>query len=160
MNSTAESPTRNPPNHKLRIKSIRNNRHEIRPCPDSHCSRRVSSLLCFSFAAVRFPCEAHPKKQELRSDQHAAQSNPPQPGTRRTRIESQGSFHPHPHRQTDTTPPLPSSSSRRARRPPMRAMRRRCVPSRRGGTRAGGGADLPASSTRARGERAMRRRKP
>ena len=105
MHSTAESPTRNPPNHKLRIKSIRNNRHEIRPCPDSHCSRRVSSLLCFSFAAVRFPCEAHPKKQELRSDQHAAQSNPAQPGTSRTRIESRGS--PHPRRQTDKTRPYP-----------------------------------------------------
>ena len=106
MHTTAESPQQEIPQiTNCGLKASEQNMHEIRPCPDSHCSRRVSSLLCFSFAAVRFPCEAHPKKQELRSDQHAAQSNPAQPGTSRTRIESRGS--PHPRRQTDKTRPYP-----------------------------------------------------
>lgn len=63
-------------------------RHEIRPC-DSHCSRRASSLHCFSLADERLPCGT---RKIDRSDQNAAQSAT-EPGDAPALKSNRGSHH-------------------------------------------------------------------
>jgi len=154
--ATDESPIQRPKSPKSQTHINTTHRPGIRSdlAPWTETARGASRACSASASppsgspARRTPEKKH--RTQIRTASGGIKSNPNQPGT--PRPESNQRDHPDPNPKGEQ--PLLPSSWRRARRPPMRAMRRRCSPSRLCGEwRRRTAARLPAgtgSSTRVR----------